>query len=290
MPPTPRHPKSSAPSTPRAISPLLLFSFLLPLLALLFPYSHLLPSSSREPHFSSYVRFDSTSTTHSPKALLLTAHPDDEVMFFSPTILSLVKEGWEVSGLCLSTGNSSGLGQIRTEELHSSYEYLGVDRGNVKVVDHPNLQDSMSSHWDPELIADLLNNHLKDHPVDLIITFDSTGITHHPNHISLPLSLPLLSCDTKPRILHLISPGVIPKFTGPVYPIYLNIRRIATQILGLGSATEGKSGRQVMITSSPARWVQSIQAMMAHRSQLVWFRWLYLAASKLMWVNELIEV
>nr|XP_019050689.1 hypothetical protein I302_01128 [Kwoniella bestiolae CBS 10118]OCF29619.1 hypothetical protein I302_01128 [Kwoniella bestiolae CBS 10118] len=194
MPPTPRHPKSSAPSTPRAISPLLLFSFLLPLLALLFPYSHLLPSSSREPHFSSYVRFDSTSTTHSPKALLLTAHPDDEVMFFSPTILSLVKEGWEVSGLCLSTGNSSGLGQIRTEELHSSYEYLGVDRGNVKVVDHPNLQDSMSSHWDPELIADLLNNHLKDHPVDLVhnnIRFNRNNTSSKP-HLPSPLPPPLV--------------------------------------------------------------------------------------------------
>jgi hypothetical protein len=38
------------------------------------------------------------------KALLLTAHPDDEVMFFAPTLMALVSAGWEVSGLCLSTG------------------------------------------------------------------------------------------------------------------------------------------------------------------------------------------
>jgi hypothetical protein len=37
-------------------------------------------------------------------ALLLTAHPDDEVMFFSPTILGLQGLGWRVKGLCLSAG------------------------------------------------------------------------------------------------------------------------------------------------------------------------------------------
>ena len=37
-------------------------------------------------------------------ALILTAHPDDEAMFFSPTILHLRQNDWVVRGLCLSTG------------------------------------------------------------------------------------------------------------------------------------------------------------------------------------------
>lgn len=37
-------------------------------------------------------------------ALILTAHPDDEVMFFTPTILALLDAGWEVGALCLSSG------------------------------------------------------------------------------------------------------------------------------------------------------------------------------------------
>jgi hypothetical protein len=37
-------------------------------------------------------------------ALILTAHPDDEVMFFTPTVLALVDAGWNVSALCLSSG------------------------------------------------------------------------------------------------------------------------------------------------------------------------------------------
>jgi len=54
----------------------------------------------------STVNFD-TSLSHdgeSKTALILTAHPDDEVMFFTPTILALLAAGWEVSGLCLSNG------------------------------------------------------------------------------------------------------------------------------------------------------------------------------------------
>lgn len=37
-------------------------------------------------------------------ALLLTAHPDDEAMFFTPTVTLLVSQGWDVRALCLSTG------------------------------------------------------------------------------------------------------------------------------------------------------------------------------------------
>ena len=39
-------------------------------------------------------------------ALISTAHPDDEVMFFTPTILALLAAGWEVGALCLSNGAS----------------------------------------------------------------------------------------------------------------------------------------------------------------------------------------
>ncbi|WWC96652.1 hypothetical protein V866_003524 [Kwoniella sp. B9012] len=264
---------------------ILLLTSLIPLLALLFPYFSTQPTA----HFSTYI--PSTRDGH-PTALILTAHPDDEVMFFSPTILSLVSEGWTVSGLCLSTGNSSGQGDTRTEELYGSYKVLGVERENVRIIDHPKLQDSMTSQWDTHLISDILLDHLKHHPVDLIITFDEIGITHHPNHISLPQALALLQTHTQPspKIIHLRSPGVIPKFTGPIYPIYLNLQRILYHILEYDGQKEGQGDKGLVVVSSPAQWIQSIQAMTVHRTQLVWFRWLYLAASRLMCVNELIEI
>lgn len=36
--------------------------------------------------------------------LFVTAHPDDESMFFAPTILNLAKEGYSIYLLCLSAG------------------------------------------------------------------------------------------------------------------------------------------------------------------------------------------
>lgn len=38
------------------------------------------------------------------RVLLLTAHPDDEVMFFSPTIFELLARNITVISLCMSTG------------------------------------------------------------------------------------------------------------------------------------------------------------------------------------------
>ena len=44
------------------------------------------------------------SSKKKKKVLVLTAHPDDECMFFAPTILRLRKKGIEVSLLCMTTG------------------------------------------------------------------------------------------------------------------------------------------------------------------------------------------
>ncbi len=40
------------------------------------------------------------------RALLVVAHPDDEAMFFAPTLLRLVASGGDTAVLCLSTGAS----------------------------------------------------------------------------------------------------------------------------------------------------------------------------------------
>jgi N-acetylglucosaminylphosphatidylinositol deacetylase len=89
-----------------------------------------------------------TSLSHdgeSKTALILTAHPDDEVMFFTPTILALLAAGWDVGALCLSNGQwfimvqrgSDGLGRVREEELYKAYERLGVPPENVTVLNDP---------------------------------------------------------------------------------------------------------------------------------------------------------
>jgi len=62
------------------------------------------------------------------RALLVTAHPDDEAMFFAPTILALNKPNSGVSlfHVCLSNGDSEGLGKERKAELEVSLDILGI--------------------------------------------------------------------------------------------------------------------------------------------------------------------
>jgi len=44
---------------------------------------------------------------HTGRVLFVTAHPDDECMFFAPTILTLTRSGqYDVFLLCLSSGKS----------------------------------------------------------------------------------------------------------------------------------------------------------------------------------------
>ncbi|CAG8496946.1 98_t:CDS:2 [Funneliformis mosseae] len=118
------------------------------------------------------------------KILLVISHPDDECMFFGPTLLSLQNRKNQIHVLCLSIGNESGLGELRKKELERSCITLGIEVGNVYVIDHPLLQDGLNNNWDPSLISDIINDYVTTHRIDTIITFDEKGVSSHPNHIA----------------------------------------------------------------------------------------------------------
>jgi N-acetylglucosaminylphosphatidylinositol deacetylase len=161
-------------------------------------------------------------TLRNKRICLLIAHPDDEAMFFAPTVLALTRPetGNHVKILCLSsgmlslvtfchsdttltlssTGNADGLGETRKKELAKSGMTLGLrSEDDVFVVESPDFQDSMTATWDTGKIKTLLSSafapHLKsgsptqsDRPtatIDALITFDAGGVSGHPNHASL---------------------------------------------------------------------------------------------------------
>jgi hypothetical protein len=78
-------------------------------------------------------------STRARRVLLVTAHPDDECLFFGPTLLSFlhVRPIPEVFSLCLSIGDADGLGEIRKEELGRSLDILGVDKSRRWLIDSP---------------------------------------------------------------------------------------------------------------------------------------------------------
>ena len=115
------------------------------------------------------------------ETLIITAHPDDEIMFFTPTITYLLRHNCKIRILCLSNGNYSGEGRIREKEMDNLCAHLNIP---YTIINNDKLKDNINIKWDSVLISEILTEYLKDKDIGTFITFDENGITSHPNHIS----------------------------------------------------------------------------------------------------------
>lgn len=120
--------------------------------------------------------------------LFVIAHPDDETMFFSPTINFLTSRGHNVYILCLSTGNADGIGNIRKEELYLASVVLKVPSQKVKVVDHPDLQDGFHKVWNCNLLETIIKEEVDSNAIDVV----SFCLFYWPTSLLLAL---FLACE-----------------------------------------------------------------------------------------------
>ena len=109
--------------------------------------------------------------------LLVTAHPDDEVMFFLPTLLQLRQQGREVYLLCLSKGREEGT--VREKELEHSCRGLGLHGPLVGP-----FRDGPDERWPAPLVAAWVDKGVAaaGGRVRAVLTFDAGGVSGHPNH------------------------------------------------------------------------------------------------------------
>ncbi|RLM73288.1 hypothetical protein C2845_PM15G26140 [Panicum miliaceum] len=238
-----------------------------------FPAPTCVPPS---PHFMPPLRGDRRSRN----VLLVVAHPDDESMFFAPTILFLKSKGHNIHILCMSQGNADGLGITRKEELYHACGTLKIPREQVKVLDHPKLQDGFHEKWDHGLLAELTMEHIQLWAIDTIVTFDSYGVSGHPNHQDVHRGIcKFLHANGQGNIeaWELASLNILRKYSGPL-DIWLS---------SLISFSSSKQPIYTLVNSSPSR---SYEAMAAHRSQWVWFRRLFVMFSSYTYINVLQKV
>ena len=120
------------------------------------------------------------------ETLIIIAHPDDEVMFFLPTIRFLLKNNVKVHIMCLSNGNFNGLGVVREEEFENVCKLLKIE--DRVLVNDSKLQDDIRIKWNSEHVSQIIKEYLEKgnnlDKIGSIITFDEKGVTSHPNHIS----------------------------------------------------------------------------------------------------------
>ncbi|KAE8622049.1 hypothetical protein XENTR_v10005076 [Xenopus tropicalis] len=206
--------------------------------------------------------------------LLLIAHPDDECMFFAPTVLGLLRNELPVSVLCCSTGNYYNQGEIRKNELIRSCAALGIPPSNVTLIDHRDLPDDPKVQWDPHLLSSLILRHIHEKKVDLVITFDEGGVSGHANHVSLYKAIRSLHCAQK-----------LPEGCSVLLLESVNLFRKYLSVLDL--PLSWLCPRDVLYVLPEKQYQQAKEAMTCHQSQLLWFRHLYLLFSRYMVINSL---
>ncbi|KAG5440206.1 hypothetical protein PCANB_001775 [Pneumocystis canis] len=236
----------------------------------------------------------STSWFFKKRILFLVAHPDDEVMFFGPSIFQLINNN-EIYLVCLSNGNAEGLGKIREKELIKSCNILGISSQNITVIDNSQLKDSMTSQWDPNFISQILLELVTIENIDIIITFDHFGISKHPNHIACYYAALLLfdSLGTqKPLLYVLTTVSILRKYLFFFDMFFTIILYLYYVLLNIGTLKlfniKDRSGSFHFFVNSFVQVYNLQRAMIqGYSSQMKWFRWLYIFTSRYMLFNEL---
>jgi N-acetylglucosaminylphosphatidylinositol deacetylase len=221
-------------------------------------------------------------------------------------------------------GDADGLGETRKKELVKSGMSLGLRKeDDVFVIESPyvalrdtcaewlliiqrEFPDSMTATWDKQNVASLLSsafapnlakpmtNKSADAPtatIDVLITFDKSGVSSHLNHISLYhgarhfiASLihnrPGWGCPVDLYTLNTVS--LARKYTS----FFDSIASLL--VMAIRPKQMGAHPSPLLFLSGPGEVRVAQKAMTtAHKSQMRWFRWGWIGLSRYMVVNDL---
>ena len=204
--------------------------------------------------------------------VVVTAHPDDEVMFFAPLLLH-----WPgpKSVCCLSDGGYDGLGKVRSKELERVGSELGLAR-----VDVGPLPDGPNEEWRVDDVVPHVEAAVRaaggDDGVEVVVaSFDDYGVSGHVNHRAVARAVASMA-EAPPRgvvaLLALDSVSWSRKYLGWLALLPL---------LYLDALDASK----ICVVSGPRSWLRALSAMRIHASQMVWFRWLYIGFASYMFAN-----
>ncbi|KNC99900.1 uncharacterized protein SPPG_05272 [Spizellomyces punctatus DAOM BR117] len=211
------------------------------------------------------------------RPLLVVAHPDDECLFFSPTMNAL---GGVKGILVLSTGNNYGIGDTRRRELMGSCRELGVDEQHCTVLDLPDIQDNPREWWPADRVLEIVTEHVKKTNADVIVTFDSGGTSGHLNHRSVHRAL-------------LKSP--IPTYSTTTIPLlrkYSSILDVTlTSLSFLPNLLFNKPvTHRAFFVNGWNDYLAARRAFGSHASQLSWDRHIYMILGRYMFLNDLVKI
>jgi N-acetylglucosaminylphosphatidylinositol deacetylase len=198
--------------------------------------------------------------------LLMFAHPDDETMFFTPTLTALTEGGADIHFLCLSAGDHKNLGIKRIKEMFEVASCLNIPKEHVKISHY---QDKPGLKWSPLDVSKTLNKYVQKWGIETVITFDRQGVSGHANHIS---------CYD--AITHY-------KSQNPSVECYV-LNSVGKKRRYLGALGNYRLENSITAVSNSAR--KALFLMKNHHSQNTWWRKLHIALSSHTYVNTLIKL
>lgn len=208
------------------------------------------------------------------KLMLVISHPDDEVMFFAPSLLGFMglfgKDNVYV--LCITSGNFYGDGTQREKELTESCKHLGLLPPNILLLQQSEFFDDPNIEWDESALSIKISEVCMKKNIDVVLSFSANGVSGHRNHIQTYKAVMKLQHLAR---LFLCDLNIVRK--------YSSIIDVCTTIL----LDQCFSEEHFIFVSSPVDVLKTYSAMCCHASQLVWFRKLYFLFSRYVLINHL---
>lgn len=236
----------------------------------------------------------------------------------------------------MATGDADGLGHVRKNELKNSAIQLGLrNESDIFVIDDPSrFPDSMTSSWSATSISSLLasafapdlssssntsqstainrqkrssngsltSNYSAPHAtIDVLLTFDKSGVSNHPNHRSLydgahtflqSLMKGKAGFECPVSMYTLTSTNMLRKYVGvldaPVAMISGVMEGFFEKKKKKQKRGDAQLGNRLLYVSGVGGWLSALKAMVkGHQSQMVWFRWGWIGIGRYMVVNDL---
>ena len=208
------------------------------------------------------------------KLMVVTAHPDDEVMFFAPSIFSLVEMyGKEnIYLLCFSNGNYYGEGKTREKEMVSCCRQLGISPGNMAILNDERFPDHPAKTWNKNDLCTIIEQCGEKFGADTVLSFDKYGVSGHNNHKDVHQSVVALKQLTR---LILSDVSIFRKYSSifdVFFTVFMNYFSVDSSVL--------------VFLNLPWDVLRSYMAMHCHKSQLTWYRKLYFLYSRYLLVNH----
>ncbi|TWW74385.1 N-acetylglucosaminyl-phosphatidylinositol de-N-acetylase [Takifugu flavidus] len=170
------------------------------------------------------------------------------------------------------TGNYYNQGALRKQELLRSCALLGIPDFKITILDHRSFPDDPKAEWNISLVSTVIMNHIESHAFNLVLTFDGRGVSSHANHIAIHKA-----------VSHLALTGQVPNDCCFLKLVTVGLFRKYMSFLELPLSWLMPSSLFCCVGLHGYRLAK--EAMFCHRTQLLWFRYLYVTFSRYMYVN-----